>query len=788
MASKLSFDIDINNQGYVRGMQESSKATKDVQKATEDYLKDFGSLRKQLVGAKKEAQNLAVQFAMLGEAEKNSEFGQELAEKLQVAIEKAAELQDVMADTNDAIKNAASDTAGLDALKETLEIGKDATTAYIGVLGQLTGTENELKKVVSSLAAVQGTFNAVIKTANALQKNSSTMLALQRAGVISLTQAEKISTAATKASTLAIQGLGKAMKALPYVAVAAGVLALGKMFVDFMSKSKSAETQIKRTEKALTDYQQAIKETNQTYNSAFASTFSSLMTKFIKLQTIYKSLKSEFEKTEFLKKYKNELTEVVGATNSIGEADKKLITDTEAVKNAFIERAKAAALYAKLQDLILKKEEARLKAADNAKKNMFLEGQELRGGDVQRYNLKEGEDYYHPRGEIGEGRLTQVGARKMYENAIAKNVENAGAEYDKAIDDTIEMIKASNAKLGNALSGDDIKPQKLKVEVEPSLDFSQWDKALNTQFKEYDKKLKDKLKTFSDKYNAETTKIKLNVDAQLSSPQNIQRALNEISEALKIEPKLDFEIPENMREQIDSQKEQLDSLLDALTIAEERKIEFAKAGDLDGIAAMNEQIQNLTEAYDENTEALDKNIKKAKRIASISEAFNQAGQAVGAFGDMFTALGEATDNAGLKVMGIIAQAIATITLSFAQALTSCKTWVDWLIFGATGMATMITMISQIKNLTAGGYAEGGVVPGTSFTGDKLLARVNSGERILTAQQNENLEKIANTNYNGYQQLNSQTIQVVGKIKGTDILLVSKNTNKLLSKSGTNISF
>lgn len=35
-----------------------------------------------------------------------------------------------------------------------------------------------------------------------------------------------------------------------------------------------------------------------------------------------------------------------------------------------------------------------------------------------------------------------------------------------------------------------------------------------------------------------------------------------------------------------------------------------------------------------------------------------------------------------------------------------------------------------------GFADGGVVGGSSFTGDKLLARVNSGERILTRRQQE----------------------------------------------------
>ena len=793
MASKLSFDIDINNQGFVRGMQESSKATQDVKKATEEYLQDFGSLRKQLAGAKKDAQNLAVQFAMLGEAEKNSEYGKELAENLQLAIEKAAELQDVMADTNDAIKNAASDTAGLDALKEVFDIGKEAATAYIGVLGRLTGSEKELKNVVSSLIAVQGAFNTVQKVTNQLQKNSATMIALQRAGVLSLARAEQISAAAARTSALAVRGLGLALKSVPFIGIAAAVLALGKAFIEFAIGANKVSKSQESVKKELTGTQRVIKQVADTFNRNYATALSKTLTLYKQLQSQYKKLSTDHQKTEWIKQNADKFKELGLSVNTVNDADKVLIKQSADVIQAFKLRAQEAAEAARLQDLYTQRILAETEARKKAGQNNFKAGQQVAEGDVSRYGLQEGIDYKKYNNKVGLF-YTDAGAMKAMTASAARNIQTYTKDIDAEIEESANRLAKAeedyNKQLGNlgvAPSGSTDKAHNIKIKVNPELDWGNWSKALDNQFKEFDKNLKDKLKTFSDKYNTETTKIKVNLDAQLSSPQNIQRALNEISEALKIEPKLDFEIPENMREQIDSQKEQSGGLLDALAIAEERKIDFAKAGDLDGIAAMNEQIQNLTEAYDENTEALDKNIKKAKRIASISEAFNQAGQAVGAFGDMFTALGEATDNAGLKVMGIIAQAIATIALSFAQALSSCKTWVDWLIFGVTGMATMITMISQIKNLTAGGYAEGGVVPGTSFTGDKLLARVNSGERILTAQQNENLEKIANANYSGYQQINSQSIQVVGKIKGTDILLVSKNTNKILNKSGSNIT-
>ena len=42
-----------------------------------------------------------------------------------------------------------------------------------------------------------------------------------------------------------------------------------------------------------------------------------------------------------------------------------------------------------------------------------------------------------------------------------------------------------------------------------------------------------------------------------------------------------------------------------------------------------------------------------------------------------------------------------------------------------------------------GFEDGGVVPGESYTGDKVVARVNSGEMVLNQQQQANLFKQAN---------------------------------------------
>lgn len=93
-----------------------------------------------------------------------------------------------------------------------------------------------------------------------------------------------------------------------------------------------------------------------------------------------------------------------------------------------------------------------------------------------------------------------------------------------------------------------------------------------------------------------------------------------------------------------------------------------------------------------------------------------------------------------------ALAIAEATMNTAVGITKAFAMEGPLgFFTAAGIAA--AGAAQIATITQQKYAQGdhstsasfGVVPGTSYSGDKVLARVNSGERILTAQQNKEYE-------------------------------------------------
>lgn len=93
-----------------------------------------------------------------------------------------------------------------------------------------------------------------------------------------------------------------------------------------------------------------------------------------------------------------------------------------------------------------------------------------------------------------------------------------------------------------------------------------------------------------------------------------------------------------------------------------------------------------------------------------------------------------------------ALAIAEATMNTAVGIT--KAFAQGGVLGfITGAGVAAAGAAQIATITQQKYAQGdhstsasfGLVPGTSYSGDKVLTRVNSGERILSAQQNKEYE-------------------------------------------------
>ena len=95
------------------------------------------------------------------------------------------------------------------------------------------------------------------------------------------------------------------------------------------------------------------------------------------------------------------------------------------------------------------------------------------------------------------------------------------------------------------------------------------------------------------------------------------------------------------------------------------------------------------------------------------------------------------------------QATANIAQGVAKALAEGGPYAGPILAALIGASGAI----QIATITANkpknpSFATGGIVPGTSYSGDRVTANVNSGEMILNAQQQRNLWDMANSRGSG----------------------------------------
>lgn len=183
---------------------------------------------------------------------------------------------------------------------------------------------------------------------------------------------------------------------------------------------------------------------------------------------------------------------------------------------------------------------------------------------------------------------------------------------------------------------------------------------------------------------------------------------------------------------------------------------------------------NLNDSWIGDIEKKEWDLEQAAKAANAelqkqAKIFDLQIDTIGSLASAFSTLGDAFGVKGLNVAGIIAEAIANIVKGYATASAESATagpWA-WAAFSAAGLAQVISVISQIHSLS--GYATGGIVRGTSYTGDKVLARVNSGEMILNPTQQANLFSMLNTGGMGGG-------EVKFRIDGTTLVGVLNNYN------------
>ena len=215
----------------------------------------------------------------------------------------------------------------------------------------------------------------------------------------------------------------------------------------------------------------------------------------------------------------------------------------------------------------------------------------------------------------------------------------------------------------------------------------------------------------------------------------------------------------------------------------------------DKIAATIETIVSTFSKIDNFIETINNITSMVKKLSEAWDSHNSIFDSIFGSADQAvqmttkTAAETAAHTANATAMG--AETASMATLSAAQGATIATTTALYLAakkaaaaqiflahsyipFAGVGIASgmVATMEGVLASLAA--FANGGIVGGNSYTGDKVLARLNSGEMVLNRTQQGNLFGLLSEGGNS-------SSNVVFTVRGRDLVGVLNNYNDKMSK-------
>lgn len=765
----------------------------------------------------------------------------------------AGEVKDAMADANDAISRFADDNFKLAAMSEGFSVITGAVSTATGVLGMF-GVENEkveqtMLKVQSAIAMVNG----VQAIATSLNKDSIIMHRIKQiklAATTAMTQSNTVATVANTAangantvSTVANTAATKAWNVAKAVSKAllgdwTGLVLIGATALTAYAICSDKATDADE-EKA--DATKEVEDAQKNYNQTMANTYSQLMTTYTKLKNQWNSLVNEHQKTAWIKENKSQLHSLCIEVNNVADAEKAFNSNTNAVVQSFIRRARAAAQMSKMTELYKKQMELidkRSQVQTQIKADAAANGRHAKGGDEIKDETFRSSRYGSV-GSDGKWRFSQQGA-KLYSGtdtstntqiqSIDKQIDGLNREINKLANniakDTEKWTPSSTSSNGggktthNTTTTKNDTPQPVKGSIgdmEKQLQKLQSDLKNGFIPKSAEQQTIDSITNLKEKIEKE--KIRLGFEAP--KPSDAEKAAEKYKENLKKLQEKQGDIKttpsqssyENAIGQndyntktIDGIKNQMDFNDQLIKQLEDLKKAYEDLG-MTGETSyqdINEQIgkvqkeqSNLGNSAKGMKDQSDKFDKQKESLQGLADVSSSVGSGFSSLANVFSQTGDSAAAAAMNIIGTTAQATAEIIPNIikligakqGEAMANGTASASALPFPANiaAIASIIaTVVSTFATIMSavGAFADGGIVGGGNLHGDKVLARLNGGEMVLNRTQQAKLFRTIESGNIGNQ--SASVSQVNWKIKGSDLYGALTNYKSIKSKQGKKI--
>lgn len=770
MAQQMGIQFDAAAIKAAGGMEQFLQ---QLGKSVQEYSKSSGVLEQEVYGKLfGSAESLRALTPLMGN----------LSDKFSENVSSMKDSAGTIDNAFDTVAHTGSST--LQMLNNKLGECSDTLQKSIGNVLPYISISAEMAMFAASVVSLSKTFNILAMSAK-----------LARTVIAMFSPIVEVCSATMQGAAVSAETLRHAIRSLMIsTVVGIAIVVLTEIIDHLINKNTQASDSAKNM---ASEEAKAADAVQSAYDSTLKSTYANLIMKYEQLKDGWKNLRSEHEKTAWIKNNQSAFAELKIKVNGVADAENIFRKNTGAVVEAFTRRAQAAAYAAKLTQLYQKQiglVEQKNKVVQNIANDAKKGGRHAKEGDVVPESWRS--ERYGKVGNDGQWRFTKVGAERYNgtnvsgDKQVAK-IDNSINNLSKQIEDTKkQMASAANSNgwidTGKITSGTGGTGGRAgsggTTNHTPSV-TDEKDDPLKGSIGWYTKAIDEKKRQLSATANEATAKS-LNNEMEA-----LQRELYFLKVRIGVEAPPPIEVKKTIKPMAEQLQESFDDMQKYL---KEHPLQVqADPKRLEKLAQKMEdfeKIKGLGNVDLGNFEGVRKAMTDIQGIVDpTAKGFAAAGTACQALGGAMQQLGG--DSAAAKA-GLVMAAIGQLALSLATAMTDAakQSWITWLAFGISGTAQLVSMVATISQ-----FATGGIVGGNSKSGDRVLARVNSGEMILNAAQQAQLFAIAN----GRMQptVNTDVLaglmaggaggvkagSVVGKIRGRDIVLVTANETRQMRR-------
>lgn len=650
-------------------------------------------------------------------------------------------------------------------IKEQMGALVQGIAPYVTMASQITITITGVVKLTTSLYAATKAFGIVTVAVEAASRAKVGMTAIARVLTATI-QGEAVgattAAVATRALSVAVKGL------LISTGVGIAIVALTEAINYLMNSSDEAADKVD----GLTEAEQRAKQAHQQTAQEIAGVRSEMDMNILKLKS-FKGSKEEEKKLvgEMNTKY----GEAMGYYSTVAQWYTALTKNSKMYCDQMINEITLRNLANEAADLqqqqydILKDENGKTRTYSTKRKIKTIthvSGDDPNAPDT---TIEEGEEVGSS--ELEKAQATYNGLRRR-ERAIRKRMQaivSKSASYVHTEGYSATPPPGTGGRVGTT----NHTPSVTDNEDDPLKGSIDWyTKAINEKRRQLNATANEAAaKSLNNEMEAlqlDLYMLKVRIGVEVPPPIEVKKAIKPMAEQLQ--ESFD-DMQKYLKEhplQVQADPKRLEKLTQKMEDFEKIKgLGNVDLGNFEGVRKAMTDIQGI--------------------VDPTAKGFAAAGTACQALGGAMQQLG--SDSAAAKA-GLVMAAIGQLALSLATAMTDAakQSWITWLAFGISGTAQLVSMVATISQ-----FATGGIVGGNSKSGDRVLARVNSGEMILNAAQQAQLFAIAN----GRMQptVNTDVLtglmsggaggvkagSVLGKIRGRDIVLVAANETRQMRR-------